>query len=214
MGKQQTGSPRGPKKREVIAEAALRTFLRHGFAGASVDAIAAEAQVSKPTIYAHFSSKDELFRRIIADIVEHAQRDLSAFAPQPAQSAADVGRELNEYAQVWVRAILRPDLLALRRLVIGEAERFPELALTYYQGGLVQVERRLAEQLKQLAQAGYLTQSNPAVAAQHFGHLIVGPLQTRAMFVPDQLPTPAEAQEAIESGVRAFLEIYRARDGQ
>jgi TetR/AcrR family transcriptional repressor of mexJK operon len=111
---------------------------------------------------------------------------------------------------VWVRSILRPDLLELRRLVIGEAERFPELALTYYRGGLVNVERRLSERLQSLAESGLVTLANPEVAAQQFGFLIIGPLQTRAMFIPDQSPTPAEARDAIETGVAAFLALYGA----
>src|SRR5215471_2235585 len=94
---QRKESARSATKRAVIVEAALRVFLRRGFSGASVDEIAAEAHVSKPTIYAHFISKDELFRRIIADIVAHAQVDLTAFVSKPAQSATDTGRELREY---------------------------------------------------------------------------------------------------------------------
>jgi TetR/AcrR family transcriptional repressor of mexJK operon len=203
----------GSRKRQVIVDAAFRVFLRRGFAGASVDGIAAEAHVSKPTIYAYFSSKEELFRQIMAAIVEQAQSGLTAFTPAPAQDASDVIRELHEYAEIWMRSILQPDLLALRRLVIGEASRFPELALTYYEGGPLHVEQRLAARLSQLAEAGYLTVTNPSLAAQHFGYLIVGPLQTRAMFVPGDLPTPAETAEAIESGVSAFLTLYGIRNG-
>jgi AcrR family transcriptional regulator len=140
-------------------------FLRQGFAGASVDEIAAEARVSKPTIYAHFGSKEELFRRIIAAIVADAQSALTAFTPAPAQGARDVIRELSEYAEVWMRNILQPNLLALRRLVIGEAVRFPDLALAYYQGGPAHVEAQLATRLGQLAEAGYLTLADPLVAA-------------------------------------------------
>jgi TetR/AcrR family transcriptional repressor of mexJK operon len=208
----ETGKAQRRDKRRAIADAALRVFLRRGFAGASIDEIAAEAHVSKPTIYAYFSSKEELFRRIMAAIVEHAQSGLTAFTPAPAHDATDVVRELHEYAHIWMRSILQPDLLALRRLVIGEAARFPELALTYYQGGPVHVEQRLAARLAQLAEAGYLRMTHPALAAQQFGYLIVGPLQTRAMFVPSEPPTPAETAEAIECGISAFLALYGASD--
>ena len=180
-------------------------------AGASVDEIAAEARVSKPTIYAHFGSKEELFRRIIAAIVEEAQASLTAFTPAPAQDAYDTVRELSEYAGIWMRSILQPDLLALRRLVIGEAARFPAVALAYYQGGPAHVEARLAARLGELAQAGYLAVADPLVAAQQFGYLVVGPLQTRAMFVPSEPPTPAETARAIEIGIAAFLSLYGAR---
>ena len=108
----ETGKAPRRDKRHAIADAALRVFLRRGFAGASIDEIAAEAHVSKPTIYAHFSSKEELFRRIMAAIVEHAQSGLTAFTPAPAHDATDVVRELHEYAHIWMRSILQPDLLA------------------------------------------------------------------------------------------------------
>jgi TetR/AcrR family transcriptional repressor of mexJK operon len=183
-------------------------FLRQGFAGASVDEIAAEARVSKPTIYAHFGNKEELFRRIIAAIVEDAQRALTEFTPLPAQDARDVVRELFEYAEVWMRSILRPDLLALRRLVIGEASRFPEVALAYYRGGPAHVEARLAARLSELDKAGYLRLTDPLVAAQQFGYLVVGPLQTQVMFVPSDLPAPADTARAVDRGVAAFLLLY------
>jgi AcrR family transcriptional regulator len=197
-------------KRQTIADAALQVFLRQGFAGASVDEIAAEARVSKPTIYAHFGSKEELFRRIIAAIVADAQSALTAFTPAPALDGRDVIRELSEYAEIWTRSILQPNLLALRRLVIGESARFPDVALAYYQGGPAHVEARFAARLGQLAQAGYLAMADPLVAAQRFGYLVVGPLQTRAMFVPSEPPTPAETAQAIETGIAAFLTLYEA----
>jgi TetR/AcrR family transcriptional repressor of mexJK operon len=198
-------------KRQTIADAALHVFLRQGFAGASVDEIAAEARVSKPTIYAHFGSKEELFRRIIAAIVEEAQHGLTAFTPAPAQDARDVTRELTEYAEIWMRSILQPNLLALRRLVIGEAARFPDVALAYYQGGPARVEARLAARLGELAQAGYLAVADPLVAAQQFGYLIVGPLQTRAMFIPSEPPTATETAKAIETGIAAFLTLHEVQ---
>jgi AcrR family transcriptional regulator len=204
----------GRRKRQAIADAALHVFLRRGFAGASVDEIAAEAHVSKPTIYVYYNSKADLFRQIIAAIVEQAQSSLTAYTPTPAEDASDVSRELHEYAAIWMRSIMQPELLDLRRLIIGEAARFPDLALTYYQGGPLHVEQRLAARLSQLADAGYLAITTPSVAAQHFGYLIVGPLQTRLMFVPSHAPTPAETSEAIESGIDAFLTLYGTRDDE
>ena len=174
-----------------------------------MEEIAAEARVSKPTIYAHFGSKEELFRSILAAIVADARSALTTYTP--AQDGRDVIRELSEYAEIWVRGILQPNLLALRRLVIGEAARFPELALASYHGGPAHVDARLAARLGARAQAGYFAVADPLVAAQQFGYLVVGPLQTRAMFVPSEPPTPAETARAIEIGIAAFLSLYGAR---
>jgi hypothetical protein len=52
--------------------------------------------------------------------------------------------------------------------------------------------------------------ADPLVDAQQFGSLVVGPLQTRAMFVPSEPPTPAETAQAIETGIVAFLLLYGA----
>ena len=55
------GRPKDPAKRKAILEAAETLFLRNGYDGSSMDAIAAEAGVSKLTVYSHFTDKETLF---------------------------------------------------------------------------------------------------------------------------------------------------------
>lgn len=75
-------------KRRAILDAATKAFSQHGLRRASMDLIAERAQVAKPTIYAHFGSKDELFAAVCADVGEHIQ--------SRAQAAADVKAPLVE----------------------------------------------------------------------------------------------------------------------
>ena len=60
------GRPKDPAKREAILDAAKRLFILHGYEGSSMDAIAAEAGVSKLTLYSHFASKENLFAAAVA----------------------------------------------------------------------------------------------------------------------------------------------------
>ena len=59
------GRPKDLEKRQAILDAAKRLFPQHGFDGISMEAIAAEAGVSKLTIYSHYGDKDALFRATI-----------------------------------------------------------------------------------------------------------------------------------------------------
>lgn len=66
-------------KRELLLDAAERVFCRNGYAGTTMAALAAEAGVTRPTVYAYFASKDEVFaalaarvRRELLELQEHA----------------------------------------------------------------------------------------------------------------------------------------------
>src|SRR5579859_2118878 len=116
----------------VIREAAAALFLERGYQATGMDDIAAAAQVSKQTIYTHFRSKEELFADLVLGNAERAERFaqdiVSSFDPGP-----DLAAALGRLAREYVRSVIRPEVLRLRRLVIGEAGRFPELARTYHE---------------------------------------------------------------------------------
>ena len=139
---------RGPKrtaKTELIAEkdraivlAARENFLRDGFSGASMDAIAKSAGVSVKTIYGHFSNKDELFSKVMVgactdnlfagDIPsEDALRQrFGWFSKATQQGLFEAGKE-------YLRHLLSEEELALYRAVTRDAARFPELGWQYQQ---------------------------------------------------------------------------------
>src|SRR4029453_19082308 len=123
-------------KRNAIVGAAKRVFLRHGYTDASVDAIAAEAGVSKQTIYNHFGDKEQLFRTVIQTAQTDAEAEArGAVVDDPGLTlleeflgeSEDLDRDLRTFAQRSARFALREDIAALRRLVIAEAPHHPEL---------------------------------------------------------------------------------------
>jgi TetR/AcrR family transcriptional repressor of mexJK operon len=125
---------RSERKRRAILDAATEIFLRHGYLGASMDEVAARAQVSKQTVYKQFASKEALFIAIVGGMTgaagDEVQRKIAELGERD-----DVEQQLLAYAERQLTVVLTPRLMQLRRLVIGEASRFPELGKALYAGG-------------------------------------------------------------------------------
>jgi AcrR family transcriptional regulator len=95
------GRPRaaqaGPPTRDVLLNAAAHVFAQHGYAGASVDRIAARAHLSKGTFYWHFKSKEDLFLALVEERIDTPARSLmevTRTAPAEAATAPVVSRGL------------------------------------------------------------------------------------------------------------------------
>src|SRR3954454_5286341 len=137
-----TGTPRSVRsegtasagKRRAILHAATTAFLRHGYRGTSMDEIAAAAKVSKQTVYKHFADKERLFSEIVTATVNDASETVGHEVRSLADSG-DIEADLRELARRQLRFVMQPRIMQLRRLVIGEANRFPELGRTFYDQG-------------------------------------------------------------------------------
>src|SRR5947209_4757575 len=151
---------RSPRKRRAILEAARTAFLRSGYRGASMDEIAALARVSKQTVYKHFADKEQLFSAIILGITARAEEFAQA-VPLLLQDTEDLEQALQALARHYIRAVITPAVLQLRRLVIAEAARFPDLACTYYERAPERVLAALAAALQQLADRGHVRLDDP-----------------------------------------------------
>ena len=121
--------PRARAKRDQILAGARRVFLRDGFAAASTDAIAAEAKVSKRTLYVYYPSKEELFAGVMRDLtVENPQtRALESMEELAPSSEEELRRDLLQLAQRIVTTMMQPDYLALLRTTIADTHRFSQL---------------------------------------------------------------------------------------
>lgn len=200
---------RSARKRRVILEAATTVFLRHGYLGTSMDEIASLAAVSKQTVYKHFSDKERLFTDIILGTIDQVAEPLWAEL-LTLQDAADLEKELGELARRIITIVMQPQLLQLRRLVIGEADRFPELGRTYYERGPGRTVATLASDFEELAERGLLRLGDPLIAADHFIWLIVSiPLNRVMLCGDDEGFTPADLERFADAGVRVFLAAYR-----
>jgi AcrR family transcriptional regulator len=114
-------------KGEQILQGAMHVFLQHGYAGTSMDRVAAEAGVSKQTIYSHFQDKEGLFVALIERVT--IRRFQIELGPEPLQGEPIL--LLRRLAEVFLNKMGDQDYISLIRLVIGESARFPELAQLY-----------------------------------------------------------------------------------
>jgi TetR/AcrR family transcriptional regulator, mexJK operon transcriptional repressor len=199
---------RTARKRRAIMDAATEAFLRGGYRGTSMDEIAAAAGVSKQTVYKQFSDKERLFVEIITgtaatagDPVQAGVRELS--------DTDDPARDLPVLARRQLALVMQPQVLRLRRLVIAEAARFPELGRAFYEQGAGRTTAALAEAFAALDARGLLRVPDPALAANHFNWLVMSAPVNRAMLLGlDDAPDPVDLQRWADEGVRAFLAVY------
>src|ERR1700675_2094372 len=126
-------SSRGARKRAAILEAAQQAFFAHGFVGASMDQVAATAAVSKQTVYKHFSDKEALFREVVTNVVR--VRDGGIPPDSLSTGEGQMADRLRSSPRHFLKGVMQPNVFKLRRLVIGEAERFPELGQSFYDLG-------------------------------------------------------------------------------
>jgi TetR/AcrR family transcriptional repressor of mexJK operon len=192
----------------VITEAATTLFLRSGYLGTSMEEIATVAGVSKQTVYTHFADKERLFTDLILGATNRAD-DFLQYMTTVLQDTDDLETDLRQVARRYLGTVLQPELLLLRRLVIGESGRFPELAHTYYERAPERTLDTLASSFRQLAERGLLRLDDAPLAARHFAYLVLGAPLDRAMFCGgDGEMTPAELERQADAAVRAFLAAY------
>lgn len=196
------------QKHRAILEAATTVFLQNGYLGTSMDQVAALAGVSKQTVYKHFSDKEHLFSEIVTRTVDEAGEP-TVNEVMNLRDSGDLEGDLCDLARRLLARVVQPRLLQLRRLVIGEAGRFPELGRAFYERGPGRTLAALSEVFDQLAERGLLALDDPALAAEHFNWLVVSTPLNRAMFSGRDDPlSPAELDRFSENGVRVFLARY------
>jgi AcrR family transcriptional regulator len=200
---------RSARKRRAILQAATAAFLRRGYLGTSMDEIAALAGVSKQTVYKHFADKERLFGQIVVATVDEIA-DPNCDEALNLQDTGDVEGDLRDFARRQLRAVMQPRLLQLRRLVIGEAGRFPQLGRLFYERGPGRTIDALAAMFERLASRGVLELDDARLAAAHFNWLVMSIPLNQAMLLGDDEPaTPAELDRYADAGVRAFLAAHR-----
>jgi TetR/AcrR family transcriptional repressor of mexJK operon len=199
---------RSAQKRRAILDAATEVFLQKGYLATSMDEIAALAAVSKQTVYKNFPGKETLFVEIVSSVTNRASDRVHGEMPGLAEGE-DIAEYLRRYAYRQLTVVLTPRVMQLRRLVIGEVGRFPELARALFEGGPRRAMAVLAVLFERWADRGLLAIDNPAVAASQFNWLIMGEPLNRAMLLGDEaIPKPAELRRHAAAGVRLFLASY------
>jgi TetR/AcrR family transcriptional regulator, mexJK operon transcriptional repressor len=205
------GPSRETRKKAAILEAAEQVFFANGFVGASMDQVAATAAVSKQTVYKHFSDKRALFREVVTNVVR--VRDGGIPADFLSTGEGPIEERLRSFARNFLKGVMQPNVLKLRRLVIGEAGRFPELGQSFYDLGPKRAAEQLALALREAAARRALSLEDPELAAEHLLSLILSIPLNQAMLLGDENSfTDAALDRYADEGVTAFLRAYGFSD--
>lgn len=210
MGRAAGRSDYSTQKRQAILEAGTRIFLRMGYEAAGMDLIAGEAGVAKQTLYNHFRSKEALFTAIVEELRDEL---LSALRPRTGQDA-EPERVLESFGRQFLALMLRPASLALHRVLVAEAARFPDLAREIYAAGPERAAQRLAAYLRAETARGRLRVAEPALAAEQFFGMLTGHIQLRALFGVRDAPPQTEIERAVAHAVSSFLKAHAPALGQ
>ncbi|MFI6924788.1 TetR/AcrR family transcriptional regulator C-terminal domain-containing protein [Nonomuraea spiralis] len=199
---------RTARKRRQILDAAHAVFLRNGYVGASMDEVAAIASVSKQTVYKHFSDKEQLFTTIILDTTDQIA-GLAKLVTASLEDGHDLDEGLRKLARAFLGALMQPDVLRLRRLIIAEADRFPDLGRTWYQQGFERSLQTLATAFGRLAGHGLRPMDDPQLAADHFVGLLLWIPVNKVMFSGGgDHYTEADLDRIADAAAEAFLRAY------
>ena len=199
------------RKHQAIVEAARAVFFRKGYDGTSMEEIAAKASASKQTVYKHFADKQRLFTEIILATTSEIEGVVALVAGTLAETRA-LKRDLNHLGRQFIALLMDPQLVRLRRLVIANAERVPELGRTWYEQGFERVLATLATCFEGLANRGLIHAEDPLIAAHHFVGLLLWIPVNQAMFTgTDQPYTQAELDRYAVAAVNAFLAAYSVK---
>jgi AcrR family transcriptional regulator len=198
------GRPRDPERLRRIVEAAHSHFNAHGLERASVDAIAADAGVSKMTIYSHFASKEGLFEAVIRDRTDRVMGGVAgveALDPtQPQKALLAVGEQFLTLAR-------EEGVLGQFRSLYGAASVQPQACRAFYRQGADKLIGDLAAYLRRADAQGTLHIRHPRQAADLFLAMFLGDGHIRGLLMLD-MPNARENRALLREAVRVFIAAY------
>ncbi|WP_237153634.1 TetR/AcrR family transcriptional regulator [Oryzibacter oryziterrae] len=191
-------------KRRQIMVGAREVFLAKGYEGASMDAIAKAAGVSKGTLYVYFASKDVLFEALIVEEKQILAENLITFDA----SGASLHEELRRIAINYCELLSMHDHTSSIRMVLGAVEKFPAFGRVFFNAGPQRGVGRLAAYFEDMVAAGRMECSNPEAAARHFIALCTSDVLKRSLFAIDPNPSRETIESMVDEGLAAFARAY------
>ena len=200
------GRPKDAGKGAAILETAKRLFLNQGFEGVSMDQIAAEAGVSKLTVYSHFGDKETLFAAAAKAYCEQQLPD-SLFVPRP---EVPVRERLLEIANAFFAMIVSPEGVAGHRMLCTPQMAETPVPRMFWEAGPQRVQDCFADLLRARVAAGQLDIDDIPRAAGQFFALLKGEPHMQLVFGCGPLGDE-EADAHVRASVDMFLRAYAPR---
>ncbi len=199
------GRPKDPAKRQAILDAAKCLFMSKGYEGSSMDAIAAEAGVSKLTVYNHFTDKETLFSAAIQSKCQEQLPEI--FFELPPQ--APIERVLLNIGSSFHALINSRESVELHRIMVAQATQNPMLSKLFFEAGPQRLLAEMERLLCKADQAGKLRIDNPQAAADQFFCLVKGGVNFRVLIGYCEPLGGAAAEEHVKDAVALFVRAYR-----
>ena len=193
--------------RDQIVDVAADLFLTEGYGATSIGAIAKRAGISKRTFYHRFSNKADLFGAVVHRLVDRLR------PPNDAQlfKGGTLEEILLRLSTIIVHATLTPEALALYRMIVAEAKRFPELAAVVdAQGSRSEAINRIANLLERESRAGTIDVQDAKFTAEQFIQMVVSTPQRRALGLGMPMTT-TELNNWVRNAVTLFMNGCRVR---
>jgi TetR/AcrR family transcriptional regulator, mexJK operon transcriptional repressor len=194
-----------------LLDVATRLFMERGFDGTSIDAVAEAAGISKPTVYARYRDKRDLFAAVLRGRIRSWLAPVSAAAEAQATetSPKSIKTTLHELSRHMVAYTLAPEAGALQRIISAQAVQFPELAKLANEEGWLRAVRGVSSILRQSAARGHIKVDDPDLAADLFLNLVLGRGKRLALY---GIATDPKAEERHrKAAVDFFLNGVRAK---
>jgi TetR/AcrR family transcriptional regulator, mexJK operon transcriptional repressor len=199
-----SGRPKDTSKRQAILTAARKLFTSQPFDLVTMETVAAQAGVSKMTVYSHFNDKETLFETIVT-----ATSDLMIGALSAPDQGDGLREQLIAVGNSFLGVILGTDICTMGHTLPGALRANRALADRFYAAGPARVRGALATMIAAAAERGELIVDDPERAADDLVSLWEGSMPAKIAFGLAGLSTPEEIKLRAIRGTDVFLRAYR-----
>jgi len=164
------GRPSDQAKRHSIIEAASRRFFEDGFAATPIEQVAADAGVSKVTIYNHFGDKRGLFTAA----VELECEKMRGYFSIEETIEGSIRERLETIGDGMIAFLSRPEMLQFERRIAAETVEEPAIGHAFLDAGPWRMKQAFADFLAYANEVGELSVPDPMLGAEQFAALCKG----------------------------------------
>ncbi|WP_241255224.1 TetR/AcrR family transcriptional regulator [Altererythrobacter sp. BO-6] len=202
------GRPVDASKRDAIVAAAADAFFSHGYAASSIEQIAADAGVSKVTVYNHFGDKRALFA---AAVERECEKMRGHFSIDAELASLGIRERLTAIGEAIFAFLSRPEMVQFERRIAAETEHEPELGIAFLKAGPWRMKAAFSALLAFANERGELEIGDPQLAAEQFVSMCkgMGDLERRFGATPSQ----GDDRRRIAGAVDVFLRAYEPGEG-
>lgn len=191
-------------RRQAFVDAGRDAFFTHGYGATTMSSIAATVGGSKTTLWSYFPSKEDLFAAVVDDVVARYSLALTL----ELDPAAPVAPTLARFGHAVMETILSDQILALHRVVTGEALRFPELGAMFYERGPKRGKARLEAYIYAAMADGRLRPGDAMVATRQFAAMCQGGCYQEVLLGLDGYGAPGMVERDVDAAVETFMRAW------